>query len=221
MSKHFCWCVGTCAYSCLPLLKGLVAIVHRNHFFHLYQQKKSSESKVKFRQTSNSCERVLEAAKLAYATKIKESITSQKPSSQNFLRIDNSVFSKGKSAIPPLINVPEVLSFASDKAKLFAKKFSKNFLRTFLRNFLNYSGVSLPVFPSRTNVKLYNISITLKMVKKVITNFDLSKASGPYSILALVLKNCIKFLSLLTVIFFIALTIFTIYMIILRKPKKN
>ena len=47
------------------------AIVHRNHFFRLYQQNKSSESKVKFRQASNCCKRVLEAAKLAYATKTK------------------------------------------------------------------------------------------------------------------------------------------------------
>ena len=44
------------------------AIVHRNHFFRLYQQNKSSESKVKFRQASNRCKRVLEAAKLTYAT---------------------------------------------------------------------------------------------------------------------------------------------------------
>ena len=60
------------------------AIVHRNHFFGLYQQNKSSESKVKFRQASNSCKRVLEAAKLTYATKAKESITSQKLGSQDF-----------------------------------------------------------------------------------------------------------------------------------------
>ena len=45
------------------------AIVHGNHFFHLYQQNKSSESKVKFRQASYHCKRVLEAAKLAHATK--------------------------------------------------------------------------------------------------------------------------------------------------------
>ena len=31
------------------------AIVHRNHFFCLYQKDKSSDSKVKFRQTSNRC----------------------------------------------------------------------------------------------------------------------------------------------------------------------
>ena len=45
------------------------AIVHRNHFFHLYQREKSSDSKVKFRQASNRCKRVLEATKLAYTNK--------------------------------------------------------------------------------------------------------------------------------------------------------
>ena len=60
------------------------AIAHRNHFFRLYQQNKSSESKVKFRQASNHCKRVLEAAKLEYTTKTKESITSQKLGSQDF-----------------------------------------------------------------------------------------------------------------------------------------
>ena len=60
------------------------AIVHRNHFFRLYQQNKSPESKVKFRQASNCCKRVLEAVKLAYATKTKESITSQKLVSRDF-----------------------------------------------------------------------------------------------------------------------------------------
>ena len=44
-------------------------IVHRNHFFHFYQREKSSDSKVKFRQASNRCKRVLEAAKPAYANK--------------------------------------------------------------------------------------------------------------------------------------------------------
>ena len=45
------------------------AVAHRNYFFHLHQYDKSSASKVKFRQTSNRCKRVLEAAKLAYANK--------------------------------------------------------------------------------------------------------------------------------------------------------
>ena len=76
------------------------AIAHRNHFCCFYQQNKSSESKVKFKQASNHCKRVLEAAKLAYATKTKESITSQKLGSQDFWRIANSVLNKGKSAIP-------------------------------------------------------------------------------------------------------------------------
>ena len=92
----------------------------------MYQKDKSSDSKVKFRQASNRCKRVLEAAKLAYANKTKESITSQKLGSQDFWRIANSVLNKGKSAIPPLFNSPEVLSCAYDKAKLFAENFSKN-----------------------------------------------------------------------------------------------
>ena len=47
-------------------------IVHRNHLFGLYQQNKSSKSKLKFRQASNRCRRVLEVAKLAYANKTKK-----------------------------------------------------------------------------------------------------------------------------------------------------
>ena len=66
------------------LLDFAAAIVHRNHFMGLYQQNKSSESIVKFRQASNLCKRVLEAAKLAYANKTKESITSQKLGSLDF-----------------------------------------------------------------------------------------------------------------------------------------
>ena len=157
------------------------AIVHRNHFFCLYQKEKSSDSKVKFRQASNCCKRALEAAKLAYANKTKESITSQKLVSRDFWRIANSVLNKGKSAIPPLFNGPEVLSSASDKAKLFAENFSLN-------SNLDDSGVSLPVFPSRINLKLH-ISVTPKMVRKVVMSLDLSKASGPDCIPVVVLKN--------------------------------
>ena len=92
--------------------------VHRNHFFRLYQQKKSLESKAKLRQAINCCKRVLEASKLAYAKKTKEFITFQKIGFRDFWRIADSVLIKGKSAIPPLFNRPEVLSSVSDKAKL-------------------------------------------------------------------------------------------------------
>ena len=91
----------------------------------VYQQNKSFDSKVKCRQASNHCKRVLEAAKLANATKTKELIISQKLSSQDFWQIANSVLNQGKSAIPPLFNGPEVSSSASHKAKLFSKIFSK------------------------------------------------------------------------------------------------
>ena len=121
--------------------------------------------------------------KLAYAKKTKESITSQKLGSWEFRQIANSVLNKGKSAIPPLLNSLEVLSSGSDKAKLFAENYAKN-------SNLDDSDISIPVFPSRTNLKLNNISVTPKMVKKVIRNPDLSKVSGPDRIPAVVLQNC-------------------------------
>ena len=149
----------------------------------MYQREKSSDSKVKFRHASNRCKRVLETAKLAYANKTKESITSQKLGSRDIWRIANSVLKKGKSAIPPLFNRPDVLSFACDKAKLFIENFSMN-------SNLDDSGISLPVFPSRTNLKLHNISVTTRVVRKVVMNLELSKAFGPDCIPVVVLKNC-------------------------------
>ena len=76
-----------------------------------------------------------------------------------------------------------MFSSASDKAKLFAENFFKNFS-------LDDSGIFLPVFPGITNLKLHNISVIAKMVKKVIMKLDLSKASGPECILVVVLRNC-------------------------------
>ena len=54
-----------------------------------------------------------------------------------------------------------MLSSAFDKAKLFAENFSKN-------SNLDDSDIFLPVFPSITNLKLHDFSVTPKMAKKVI-----------------------------------------------------
>ena len=159
------------------------AIVHRNYFFRLHQKYKSSGHKVMLRQASNRYKRVFEAARLAYANKTKESITFQKLVSWDFWWIDNTVLNKAKSAIPPLFNCPEKLSSAADKAKLLAENFSKN-------SNLDDSEISLHIFLSRTNLKLHNISVTAKMVKKVIINLDFSKVSGPDCIPVVLIKNC-------------------------------
>ena len=71
----------------------------------------------------------------------------------------SNVLSKGKSAVPPLFNGQEVLSSASDEAKLFAENFSEN-------SDLDDSGISLHVFSTRAKLKLHNISVTPKVVKK-------------------------------------------------------
>ena len=71
----------------------------------------------------------------------------------------------------------------SSHETLFAKNFSKHLI-------LDDEGISLPVFLSKTNLKLHNIVVTPKMVKKVKMNLDSLKVSGPDCIPVVVLKNC-------------------------------
>ena len=75
-----------------------------------------------------------------------------------------------------------VLPTASDDTKLFAKNFYKN-------SNLEDSGICLPDFASRTYLKLHNISVALKMIKRITINIDFSKASAP---------NCIPVVALHT-----------------------
>ena len=66
----------------------------------------------------------------------------------------------------------------------------KSLLKTFLRILIFVILVLyLRVCPSRTNLKPYNISVTPKLVKKVIRNLDSSKAPGSDSIPGVVLQN--------------------------------
>ena len=76
-----------------------------------------------------------------------------------------------------------MLSSAYDKTKLFAEIFPKN-------STLDDSGISLPAFPSRTKLKMYNILVIAKLVKKVVINLDFSKLSDTGFIPVMVLKNC-------------------------------
>ena len=67
-------------------------------------------------------------------------------------------------------------------------------LSLFTENFsekcnLNESAISLPVFHSRTNLKMFNYALTSMIVKKVITNLDFSKTSGTDCISVVVVKN--------------------------------
>ena len=92
------------------------------------------------------------------------------------------VFSTKVNLLFLLFNGQEVLSSASDKAKLFAKHFSKN-------SNLEDPGMPSPDFYFRINLKLHNISVTHKMVRKVIMNLDSPKGSGSDCIPLVVLKN--------------------------------
>ena len=136
---------------------------HSSNHFCLYQQIESHASKVKLGEAINWCKRVLEAANFAFANQTKESITSQKLGSQDFWQIPNCVLNKGKPAIPPVFNGPAVLSSAFNKSKVYAKSFSTN-------SNLDDSVIFFPAFPSSTDLKLHNIHVTTRLVKKVTAN---------------------------------------------------
>ena len=67
-------------------------------------------------------------------------------------------------------------------------------LRCLLKSFLRTPILMIQVFlfgsfPSRTNLKLDNIPVTLKLVKRVIADFDFSKVCGQDCISVVVWKN--------------------------------
>ena len=73
------------------------------------------------------------------------------------------------------------------------KKFSMIITRYFnIQNWKGYFGklVMNPSLRYLVNLKLHYISVTPKMVKKVITNINSSKVFGPDCISVLVLQNC-------------------------------
>ena len=84
-----------------------------------------------------------------------------------------------------------------------------------------FSTNLITIFPSRTNLKLH-ISVAPKVVKKIITNLDLSKASGPDCISVVVLKNCEPELSnILVELFNISLVVFVFKNVGERSTAKN
>ena len=140
----------------------LAAIVYRNCFFCLYQQNKSSESKLKFRQAINHYKKVLEVA-----------VTSKKLGSCIFCRIANNVLNRAK----PLLYCLYWMAWSCYLLHLI----KQNCLLKIFKNSC----------PCRTNLKLHHISVTAKMFQRVIINLDLSKASsGLDCIPVVVYKNC-------------------------------
>ena len=161
------------------------AIAHRNHFFHQYHRNMTAENKKLFRDSRNHCKRVLEEAKSNYAEATRCSIASQRSGSRDFWRICNSILNRGKSAIPPLFNGPEVLTASMDKANLFARNFSNN-------STLDDSFHALPDFPLRTEQRLCSRKITARMVANAILDLDAFKATGPDKIPSIVLKSVLR-----------------------------
>ena len=119
----------------LPVLLP-TTVSYRNRF-SFYQMNKFSESKVKFRQASDCFKRVLEAAKLEYANKTKESISSQKLGSQDFWQIANSVLNNG---------LLYLLYSMAQRCCLLHLITQNCLLKTFLKTLISMIQVSLYLF---------------------------------------------------------------------------
>ena len=116
----------------------LLPIAHRNHFFCLYKQNKSSNSKGKYKQASNHGKRILEAGKLAYANKIKESICSQK--------LGFWTFGYLLIALSTKVNVLYPLYSTAWRCCLLHLIKQNYLLKTFLRTLILMTLVSLYLF---------------------------------------------------------------------------
>ena len=104
---------------------------------------RSSAFKTKFGKASSHCQRLFEPPKAVYAHKVRDFISSQKLSSQNLWpcsqKIVNLLFLL-------LFNDLEILPVAFDKGKSCAETIFEN------------PSSSLPVFPSKTKLKLRSIA---------------------------------------------------------------
>ena len=105
----------------------VVAIAHRNHYFHQYHQNVTHENKKLFCDSRNHCKRVLKDARSNNAETTRCSAASQLIVAHDFWMICNSVLNRGKSTRPLLFNGPEVLSTSTDKANFFAGNFFMQF----------------------------------------------------------------------------------------------
>ena len=112
------------------------------------------------------------------STKLMSCWSFQKLGSYYVWQIANSVLIKDKSVIFALFNNSEVLTSGSNKIRLLEN------------SGFDDSCTSLPPVPSITNLKLHNISLTPKLVKKIITNLDSSRKSGFECISVVAVKKC-------------------------------
>ena len=122
------WFLAACA----------AAIVHRNHFFRLYQQNKPSESKVKFRQARNRCKRVPEVPNLHIL------IIQKSPSLLKNLALET--FGELPIVSSEKVNLLYLLYLKARRCCLLHLIKQNCLLKTFLRTLLLMTQVSLYLF---------------------------------------------------------------------------
>ena len=158
------------------------AIAHRNHFFHLYHQNRSDETKAAFKTARNQCKRILRNAEQSYAESIQTRIGEESLGSKEFWRITNKVLGRGKASIPTLVEGPIQVISSTDKTSIFASKFASH-------STLDDQGCLPPEFPNLTDERLCDLKVSAGQISKLIKELDSTKATGPDSIPVVVLKH--------------------------------
>ena len=122
---------------------------------------------MQYRQSSNECERVLEAANLAYANK------KMIPSLPK--NLDHRIFCKLIIVFSASSKVNLLyLVYSTAQRSCFLQLIKQtSLLKDLSRNSdLGYLSISLPIFPLRINLRLHKVSVTSTVIKKFITNLD-------------------------------------------------
>lgn len=153
--KSFVLSRGYKVNSCSPPLSPAVwsfAIAHSKYFFRLYRSDKSDSNTCLFVLARNMYKPVLNEAKLIFAERMKQHITSRQFDSKYYWRLCKGVLNNNKYAIRPLVNQFEILTYSGGKAACFTRKFSFHWK-------LDWSGVLTPDFLHRIETLLNEMSI--------------------------------------------------------------
>ena len=155
------------------------------HRLHKIKQRTRNPLDIqKYRDKRREAKNTFAEAKRDYYTNLSHKIMDPNTTSKSYWKLVKSVYgNKQHVSIPPLLENGVLINSDTEKANLLNAYFTSQTIPP-------DSNMPLPDFEFLTNARLNNIVITPSLVKRVLSNLDPSKASGPDEISNRVLKLC-------------------------------
>ena len=161
------------------------------------KHKNESEGTTNFEDARLPCSRILSIEYQNYVAKLKKKISELSKGSKQWWRLNRELLEKKckLSSIPPLRKDGQWISESKDKANLFAEMFDS-------KAQLPCESVDCPFF-GRADVDLDEyIVLRTRSTLKILSKLDVTKATGPDRIPAVILRRVAEFIAQpLTVIF--------------------